>query len=225
MAWVRSADRFVWEPYSRKNAGATQHPGWQPGARFIFLPTSATQAGSLAASARRVAASVLLNALGRQFQHLIRRCGEEVPVVCETNSMAPSNCDRAMMSILFVAIFRCVFGLVQHQEFRRAIEHLHHHQPRPLTAGQHPNFFPTAGESEVAGQSAPRALPRPGERALQREARVLLEIADPDLIERCRRMHRHAIGSNLSLIPYLRLVSQNDIQQGTVDLNVTVIIN
>jgi hypothetical protein len=156
IAWVRSADRFVWEPYARKNAGATLHPRVAAGRAFHLPPDSATQAGSLAASARHVAASVLLNALGRQFQHLIRRCGEEVPAVCETNSMAPSNCDSAVMSIFFVAISRCVFWLVQHREVRRATEHLHHHQPRLLTAGQHPTSFS----------------------------------------HRCRRIHRHAIGSN-----------------------------
>jgi len=57
---------------------------WQSGALSASPSGSATQAGSLLAGAGhvlRVAASVLVNALGRQFQHPIRQCGEEVPVV------------------------------------------------------------------------------------------------------------------------------------------------
>src|SRR4030088_2073869 len=54
---------------------------WQPGAA---LAGSSTQTGSLVARARhilRVAATILVNALGRQFQHAIGQRGQEVPVV------------------------------------------------------------------------------------------------------------------------------------------------
>ena len=69
-----------------------------PGAEFLYgraqiyalrcfkaaTPRSTPQAGRLLAGARHifgVAAAILVNALGRQFQHPVGQCSEEVPVV------------------------------------------------------------------------------------------------------------------------------------------------
>src|SRR5271155_1557249 len=52
--------------------------------RALGFACSAAQARSLVAGARdvlRVAAAILVNALGREFQHPIGQGGEEVPVV------------------------------------------------------------------------------------------------------------------------------------------------
>ena len=50
--------------------------------------------------------------------------------------------------------------LVEHQEIRRIVQHLRHHQPRLLAAREHAAFLldVVAGEAETAGERAQAAL-------------------------------------------------------------------